>query len=434
MKTIQQKNGERGADRYIISNNESALNVLETLELIRLCNWHNPTVDVIPLFEVISDLNQAGQIMEELYTNNRYVDHLKNRGNKQTVMLGFSDGTKDGGYLTANWSIYKAKQTITEVSRKYGIKVIFFDGRGGPPARGGGKTHQFYASLGSTIDNQEIQITIQGQTISSNFGTLDSCRFNIENLISAGFANNIFNKNGNVLNENQLTVLDELSKIGFMKYKNLKNHPLFIPYLEKMSTLNYFIKTNIGSRPVKRNKTNELNFSDLRAIPFVSSWSQLKQNVPGFYGIGTALQHFESQDNWEQVQQLYNDSLFFKTLLENSMMSLKKSFFALTSYMREDIEFGSFWSIIHEEYLLTKKMLLKISKYNELMENYPDGLASIEMREKIVLPLLTIQQFALISIKQLQKNKNCDQNLISIYDTMVTRSLFGNVNASRNSV
>jgi len=116
-------------------------------------------------------------------------------------MLGFSDGTKDGGYLMANWGIYKAKQTITSISRKYGIKVIFFDGRGGPPARGGGKTHKFYASLGSEIENQEIQLTVQGQTISSNFGIPESCRHNLENLLSAGISNQIFNKKENDLSD-----------------------------------------------------------------------------------------------------------------------------------------------------------------------------------------------------------------------------------------
>ena len=135
IKKIQENNGELGANRYIISNNESALNVMETLALFKLSNWENPSVDIVPLFESIEDLHQADKVMEQLYTNASYAKHLKNRKNKQTIMLGFSDGTKDGGYLMANWGIYKAKETITAMSRKYGIKVIFFDGRGGPPSR-----------------------------------------------------------------------------------------------------------------------------------------------------------------------------------------------------------------------------------------------------------------------------------------------------------
>ncbi len=432
IKKIQKNNGELGANRYIISNNESALNVIETFTLFKLCNWKNPTVDIVPLFESIDDLQHADKIMEQLYSNKEYAKHLKNRGKRQTVMLGFSDGTKDGGYLMANWGIYKAKQAITAISRKYGIKVIFFDGRGGPPARGGGKTHKFYASLGSEIENKEIQLTVQGQTISSNFGTLDSCRYNLENLLSAGVSNEIFNKDETNLSKNNIAIIDELSKIGYQKYLSFKNHPKFIPYLEKMSTLNYYSKTNIGSRPSKRNSGNELNFDDLRAIPFVGSWSQMKQNVPGFFGVGSALKHFEETNQWDKVQTVFNESLFFRTLLENSMMSLTKSFFPLTQYMKKDAEFGDFWQIIYDEFLVTKRLLLKIAGHNELMENYPDGKASIKMREDIVLPLLTIQQYALMMINLIKEFNNEDKLLI-VYEKLVTRSLFGNTNASRNS-
>jgi len=432
MKQIQEKNGELGANRYIISNNESALNVLETFTLFKLCNWNQPSVDIVPLFESIDDLKNAHNIMEQLYTNSEYASHLKNRGNKQTVMLGFSDGTKDGGYLMANWGIYKAKQTITFISRKYGIDVIFFDGRGGPPARGGGKTHKFYASLGSEIENKEIQLTIQGQTISSNFGTSESCRYNLENLLSAGASNQIFNKLNNNLSIEHIEIIDELSEISYQKYLNFKNHPKFIPYLEQMSTLNYYSKANIGSRPSKRNTTKNLNFDDLRAIPFVGSWSQMKQNVPGFFGVGSALKHFETTNQWNKVQTLFDSSLFFRTLLENSMMSLAKSFFQLTQYMKKDAEFGDFWQIIFDEYLETKRLLLKIAGHQELMENYPDGKASIKMREDIVLPLLTIQQYALMNINEIKKGRG-EANLLEVYEKLVLRSLFGNTNASRNS-
>ena len=433
IKTIQKNNGEFGSNRYIISNNESALNVMETFALFKLSDWDLPTVDIIPLFESVDDLQNAHEIMEKLYTNPAYAKHLETRNKKQTIMLGFSDGTKDGGYLMANWSIYKAKESLTEISRKYGIKVIFFDGRGGPPARGGGKTHKFYASLGPNIENNEIQVTVQGQTISSNFGTLDSCRHNLENLLSAGVTNQVFAKGRNELTQDEKKILDQLAELGYEKYLSFKNHPKFIPYLEQMSTLKYYAKTNIGSRPSKRSKSENLDFADLRAIPFVGSWSQLKQNVPGFFGVGTALKYFEDTNQWDKVQNLYDGSLFFKTLLENSMMSLAKSFFPLTAYMSKDPEFGEFWLIIYNEFLETKRLLLKIAGHKELMENYPDGKASIDIRERIVLPLLTIQQYGLTRINELMKQKNPDEKLISVYEKIVTRSLFGNTNASRNS-
>ncbi|UOX34955.1 phosphoenolpyruvate carboxylase [Flavobacterium sediminilitoris] len=433
IKSIQERNGELGCNRYIISNNENALNVIEALSLFQLTNWKNPSVDIVPLFESVEDLQKADKVMEQLYTNPIYKNHLSNRKNIQTIMLGFSDGTKDGGYLMANWGIYNAKIAISNMSRKYNINVVFFDGRGGPPARGGGKTNQFYASLGPEIENKQIQLTVQGQTISSNFGTLDSCRYNLENLLSAGANNQVFHHEENHLTTKEKEVMQKLSEISYQKYIDFKSHPKFVPYLENMSTLNYYAKTNIGSRPSKRKQSSQLNLDDLRAIPFVGSWSQLKQNVPGFFGVGTALKYFEQNEKWDDVQNLYNNSLFFKTLLENSMMALSKSFFPLTAYMKNDPEYGVFWNIIHTEYLETKRLLLKISGFTELMENYPDGKASVAMREKIVLPLLTIQQYALLKIKTLKESDNPDEKQIAVYEKIVTRSLFGNINASRNS-
>ncbi|UZO79974.1 phosphoenolpyruvate carboxylase [Aquimarina sp. ERC-38] len=432
IKTIQEKNGERGAHRYIISNNGSVLNVIETFAMIRLCDWDEPTVDVIPLFETVPDLKIAHEVMEALYTNPSYAAHLKKRGMKQTIMLGFSDGTKDGGYLMANWGIFKAKEALTEISRKYDVKVVFFDGRGGPPARGGGNTNQFYASLGPTIEDEEIQITVQGQTISSNFGTLDSCQYNLEQMLGAGVENAMTNNESNLFSTENKVTMQELADISYQTYVDFKSHPKFLPYLEHMSTLKYYGKANIGSRPSKRNTGSTLEFSDLRAIPFVGSWTMLKQNVPGFYGVGTAIKKLEDKGEFERVQQLYKDSAFFRTLIANSMMSLTKSFFGLTSYMKDDEEYGQFWHIIHDEFELTKALLLKLTGYGELMENEPAGKASIEMRENIVLPLLTIQQYALKKIQEIKRGGADDADL-EIYEKMVTRSLFGNINASRNS-
>jgi phosphoenolpyruvate carboxylase len=200
-----------------------------------------------------------------------------------------------------------------------------------------------------------------------------------------------------------------------------------------MSTLPYYAKTNIGSRPSKRGKSSVLKFEDLRAIPFVGSWSQLKQNVPGFFGVGTALNEFQSRGKLKNVKSLFHNSRFFRTLIFNSMMSLTKSFFQLTAYMKEDKEFGLFWELIYKEYSLTNKLLLEVSEFKSLMENEPAGKESIKAREEIVQPLLTIQQFALIEMQELKKNVNLDPKQLEIMENMITRSLFGNINASRNS-
>ncbi len=434
IKTIQQKNGELGSNRYIISNNQTALNVMETFAMFKLSGFGKKLpVDIVPLFETVEDLKNAASVMQQLYSNTAYKNHLKDRKNKQTIMLGFSDGTKDGGYLMANWSIFKAKESLTEISREFGITALFFDGRGGPPARGGGKTNKFYASLGPTIEDEEIQLTVQGQTISSNFGTLEASQFNMEQLLSAGISNDLYSDVNNKMSVQNTKIMNDLAETSYQAYVDFKNHPKFLPYLERMSTLKYYAKTNIGSRPSKRSKTEGLNFADLRAIPFVGSWSQLKQNVPGFFGVGTALKKYEDKGEFDKLQQFYKESDFFKALIGNSMMALSKSFFELTKYMENDEKFGDFWKLIYQEYKTSKRLILKLAGYTKLMQNNPVGKASIDMREEIVLPLLTIQQFALLKIQELQKEKNPNTAAIKIYEKMVTRSLFGNINASRNS-
>ena len=433
MQLIQNTNGEKGSNRYIISNCQTLENILELFAMCRLSNWNEPNIDFIPLFETITDLEKSEEVMRELFNNSIYKNHLARRKMKQTVMLGFSDGTKDGGYFMANWSIYMAKENLSRLASEFGIQIAFFDGRGGPPARGGGNTHEFYASMGDSIQSDDIQLTVQGQTISSNFGTLDSSQYNLEQLLSSGIENQIFNPGKNNLSSNDKLLMESVAVLSYRAYKDFKAHPMFIPYLERMSTLPYYAKANIGSRPTKRGKSTSLQFEDLRAIPFVGSWSQLKQNVPGFFGLGIALQTIIDQGKMNDLKNLYKSSRFFRTLIFNSMMSLSKSFFKLTAYMKDDSEFGSFWELIYKEYTLAKKVLLDISGFESLMQNEPAGKASIKAREEIVQPLLTIQQFALIQLQDLKNQKTIKKEKIEVFEAMVTRSLFGNINASRNS-
>src|SRR5688572_4656472 len=224
---IQEQNGEEGCHRYVISNCQSALDVIRVYQLAKLIIGHNNklTLDIVPLFETIEDLANAPAIMEALYNVEQYREHLKQRGSKQTIMLGFSDGTKDGGYLRANWSIFQAKENLTRITREQGFMAVFFDGRGGPPARGGGNTHDFYASLGETIEDEEVQVTIQGQTISSNFGKPVSCVFNLEQLLSAGVENDVFRIDRNRFKADEIQLMNSLAHEGHKAYLDLKQHP-----------------------------------------------------------------------------------------------------------------------------------------------------------------------------------------------------------------
>jgi phosphoenolpyruvate carboxylase len=427
LKHIQSKNGEEGCNRYIISNSEDVFSVLFVFSLLRWCCWGKGEIpiDIIPLFESMEGMANSQFIMKALFDIPEYRNHISQRRNTQTVMLGFSDGTKDGGYLLANWSIFKTKETLSAVCHQYGIKAIFFDGRGGPPARGGGKTHRFYAAQSKKIANHAIQLTIQGQTITSNYGTKEHFIFNCEQLLTAGLSNSLSGKENIISNESR-QMIEKLAHLSFEKYKALKSHEMFIPYLENKSTLKYYSEANIGSRPSKRGNKEKLEFKDLRAISFVGSWSQLKQNVPGYFGVGTAIQSLVNDGKLDELKKLFIDVPFFKALILNSMMSLSKCYFELTSYIAKDEEFKDFWNILFEEYKLSKEMTLLISQYSILMEEEPVSRNSIEIREHIVLPLLVIQQYAL---QQIEQNSDYKNN----YEKIVKRSLYGNINASRNS-
>jgi len=431
IREIQAKNGPKGAHRYIISNCRGAMDVARVFALARWTAFGDEkiSVDIVPLFETIDDLMGAGASMNTLYSESNYRRHLTQRGNKQTIMLGFSDGTKDGGYMSANWNIYRAKENLTRISKLNDIDVVFFDGRGGPPARGGGNTHNFYASLGRQIASSEIQLTVQGQTISSNFGTSESAQFNMEQLITAGLENLLLDDDSKILQPNERQLLEELSDISLKYYSELKEDTLFTEFLEEMSPLKYYGQANIGSRPSKRGQAKKLELDDLRAIPFVGAWSQLKMNIPGFYGLGKALQEISEAGRLHEVQVLYRQSKFFRTLVENSMQSMCKTFFPLTAYMASDIKFGKFWTSLNEEFERTQQWVLKISGQAELLSNNPGIKASIALRENIVLPLLVIQQYALITLRE-ESLSEADR---AIFEKMVVRSLYGNINASRNS-
>ncbi len=246
LKAIQEKNGEDGCNRYIISNSEDIFSVLFVFGLFRWCGWNEKeiTFDIVPLFETMRGMDASEEVMQTLFDIPKYRQHLERRRDIHTIMLGFSDGTKDGGYLKANWSILKTKETLSKVCKKNGIAAIFFDGRGGPPARGGGKTHRFYAAQTKDVANHEIQLTIQGQTITSTYGTKEQFMHNSEQLLTAGLSNNLFGKEL-AISASQRKLIEELSELSFDKYDALKQHDKFIPYLENRSTLKYYTKANI---------------------------------------------------------------------------------------------------------------------------------------------------------------------------------------------
>jgi phosphoenolpyruvate carboxylase len=427
--SLQSIVGERGLHRYIISHTQAAYQVLEVMLLCHWCGFalDNIPLDIVPLFESIEDLSFAAKTMSVLYQNTHYQRHLQQRNSTQTIMLGYSDGTKDGGYLTANWAIYLAKAELADLSEQQAIACLFFDGRGGPPSRGGGNTHKFYRALTSNIPQQELQVTLQGQTISTNFGTLAAADYNIGQLYTAGLAN--LNRSTTPMAEEDQQLLDELANLSATQYQALIHHPQFLPYLEQITPLNFFADLNIASRPPRRDKQGPLSLDNLRAITFVSSWSQMKQNVPGYYGFGSAVQTLIDSGKQKDLEALYQNNLYFHTLVENTMQSLLKNYFPLTQYLAEDPDYGEFWQLLTDEAARTETALLAITKQPYLLAEDPAVRASIQLRETIVLPLQVIQQYALIKHRQ----SNLPEPERATLRKLIQKTLPTNLNASRNS-
>ena len=430
---IQRRNGSRGCHRYVISNAEDIWSVLFVFGLARWSQGTDqPVLDIIPLFETVRGMRAAESVMDQLFGEPVYRAHVERRGDQQTLMLGFSDGTKDGGYLKANWAIHETKESLTAACARAGVRAVFFDGRGGPPARGGGRTNRFYASQGPDIASNALELTVQGQVITSLYGTGDLFTRNVEELIQAGIGGGAPGtvapqETGKRMAAEDRALIEELAELAYAAYVDLKAHPSFVPYLERKSTLRFYSRVNVGSRPVSRGSSDRLVFEDLRSIPFVGSWSQLRQNVPGYYGLGLALEALDEQGRLDEAARLFQRVPFFKTLLLNSMMSLNKCRFELTGYLADDPEFAEFWHLIRAEHDRTVNLLLRISQYKVLMEEEPVSRLSVDIRERIVLPLLIIQQWAL---QQLSAGSDRKEAL----EKLVVRSMYGNINASRNAV
>lgn len=425
IKEIQKRYGESICNRYIISNCCSSEDIASVFLLAKKTAFKkNVSIDFIPLFESVKDLENAKNILKILFNEEAYRVHLKQRQNTQTVMLGFSDGTKDGGYITANWEILQARKKIMILGKKYGVDIVFFDGRGGPPARGGGETHDYYTSLEKTTMGSQIQLTIQGQTVSSKFGNPISAKYNLEQLISSGL--HVLTKKENPEQKDFSLLMKQLSEKSLKKYLNLIKRDDFMNYMANVTPLNYYQKANISSRPDRRDKKSS-SISDLRAIPFVGAWSQIRQNVPGYYGLGTAINSIINQGDEDILKKMYLEYDFFQAIIENSMQSMSKTDFSKSLFLKKESQFKSIWEDVKNEFELTKHMVLRISGQKTLLEKKPQIKSSIELREQIVSPLILIQQYALYK-KRNKKNKDS-----GVYDNLIIRSLFGNINAARNS-
>jgi phosphoenolpyruvate carboxylase len=432
---VQRENGELGLHRVVISHTRGPEDPLVVLILACFAGLapRDGRLDIVPLFESIEDLEHSEKILGRLLASPAYRDVLDRRQQRQVVMMGFSDGTKDGGYLAANWGIRQAKRRLTELGRRHGVRVLFFDGRGGPPARGGGNTHRFYRSRDGGIEQWETQLTIQGQTISSNFGNPDMARYHVEQLFTANIENLLSPSLGEDPAPEFRPLMDELSALSFQAYRELRDDPSLLAFLGEDSPLPLFDYLTIASRPVSRRATETIEMDNLRAIPLVATWSVLKIQISGFYGLGAALDQVIESGREDELHRLYRDSQFFRVLLDNAAMSLLKSRFDVTAHLEQDPRFGPLWRQIRDEAVRVERCILRISNQSWLLSNDALVRASIRFREEIILPLLVIVHDAFARYNTHRRAGTLDSKEAIEARTMALKGIAAVINATRNA-
>lgn len=379
---------------FIISMCRSAADVLAALLMARWtgCDRGQP---ITPLFETIVDLEAAPHILEDLFDLPVYRRHLETCDMQQTVMIGYSDSNKDGGYLTANWALYQAQEQIAAVCRRHGIALTLFHGRGGTVARGGGPANQAIRAQPPGTVAGRFRLTEQGEIIAARYANPDIAHRHLNQIVHAVLlASTPQTSPAAELPDAWRKALAEMSNHAMQIYRRLVYEtPGFLDFWQSATPLDEIKRLQIGSRPAARGAGGQQAVRKIRAIPWVFSWMQSRFNLPGWYGLGSALQH--GGVSTALLQEMYAGWAFFRTLLDNAEMSLLKAdmeIAALYASLVPDQDFaGQIFSGIRAEYDRTVQALLAINRRSELLENSPVLQRSVQLRNPYVDPLNYIQ-------------------------------------------
>ncbi|MFA5824384.1 MAG: phosphoenolpyruvate carboxylase [Gallionellaceae bacterium] len=401
---IHQRFGRAALPNYIISKADAVSDLLEVALIVQQTGLlevgKTPALhlNIIPLFETIADLQGCGPIMDELFGIPFYRELLQSRGNTQEVMLGYSDSNKDGGYLTANWELYKAEVELVKVFAKHGVELRLFHGRGGTVGRGGGPSYQAILAQPPGSVNAQIRITEQGEVISSKYSDPEIGRRNLEILIAATLEATLVHHHGDDSTMPEFhRIMEDLSGNAFSAYRKLVYEtPGFTEYFFAATPIREIAELNIGSRPSSRKATD--NIEDLRAIPWVFSWSLNRAILPGWYGFGSAAQQFierEGEAGLKQLQAMNQNWAFFRGLLSNMDMVLSKTDMGIASRYAELVQDealrAKIFGEIEAEWQRTVDMLFAITGASTLLEDNPTLARSLTTRTPYIDPLNHLQ-------------------------------------------
>ncbi|HWE63054.1 MAG TPA: phosphoenolpyruvate carboxylase, partial [Chloroflexota bacterium] len=369
--------------------------VSDVLGALFLCNF-TPGLQVVPLLETIDDLRHASELIACLFSVPFYRQHLATCGNTQRLMLGYSDSSKDGGYLTSSWELYKAQEQLQRVAGEAGVQIELFHGRGGTVGRGGGPAHQAILAQPPGTVRGRLRLTEQGEVINFKYGLPAIALRNIDTIAAATLlATSPFGHAEAQVPERWRTALERLSAVSFQAYRSLVEYPDFARYLYETTPLELIGRLNIGSRPARRTAGRDI--ADLRAIPWVFAWMQNRHTLPGWYGLGSALEAYcaEEPDAQETLRALYRGWPFFQSVIDNAMMAMSKADIHIAAHyagLAQNQALGQrVFKRIAAEFHLTERHMLAITGYGTLLENTPVLRASIARRNPYVDPLSFLQ-------------------------------------------
>jgi phosphoenolpyruvate carboxylase len=414
---IHQCFGHAALPNHIISKTDAVSDMLELalmLQQVKLLEGGPAPathVNIIPLFETIEDLRGCGPIMDELFAIPWYRALLASRNNTQEVMLGYSDSNKDGGYITANWELYKAEVELARVFARHGIELRLFHGRGGTVGRGGGPSYDAILAQPPGSVNGQIRITEQGEVISSKYSNPEIGRRNLETLLAATMEATLLHHHGadSTMPEYH-RIMELLSLNAYAVYRELVYEtPGFTDYFFTSTPIREIAELNIGSRPTSRKPSNRIE--DLRAIPWVFSWGLNRTLLPGWFGFGSAVKQFiaqEGESGLAQMKAMYKHWAFFRGLMSNMDMVLSKTDMGIASRYAELVEDAELreriFGAINKEWEITLEMLFAVTGNTTLLQDSPTVARSLQTRTPYIDPLNHLQ------VALLQRHRAGDNN------------------------
>ena len=394
--------GTAAIQNCIISKTDDVSDLLELAVLLKEAGLLRPLenaldVNIVPLFETIEDLENAADVMERLFSLPIYRALLGARKHTQEVMLGYSDSNKDGGFLTSGWALYKAESELVTTFARHGVRLRLFHGRGGSVGRGGGPSYQAILAQPDGAVQGQIRLTEQGEVIGAKYGNPEVGRRNLEVLVAATLETSLRPAGNAPTPAAFVDAMQALSDAAFTAYRGLVYETEgFERYFWESTVISEIAALNIGSRPASRKKSTAIE--DLRAIPWVFSWSQCRVMLPGWYGFGSAVQVFLAQHpahGLALLQRMAREWSFFATLLSNMDMVLAKSDLAIASRYADLVKDVSLreavFGRIRAEHQATVEVLLQITGQTELLEGNPLLKRSIRNRFPYLDPLNHVQ-------------------------------------------